>query len=68
MTATGCCVAVGTCLLAWAAMAAHWLVCRLTAQRCPKCGAKWHTELQGEWGGELWYCHKCNHPWEVPYR
>jgi hypothetical protein len=43
----------------------HWLSCRLTAQRCPKCGSKWRTTLVGEWGGEDWHCAACGHWWEV---
>lgn len=44
---------------------ALWLSCRLTAQRCPKCASKWHTELMGEWDGEDWHCHHCGHWWTV---
>lgn len=42
-----------------------WLSCRLTAKRCPQCSSKWQTELQGEWGGELWKCHACGCCWET---
>jgi hypothetical protein len=45
----------------------HWLCCRLNAERCPRCGSKWRTELVGEWGGEQWTCHACGHHWETPY-
>lgn len=42
----------------------HWLLCRLTAQRCPRCGSKWRTGLQGEWAGEEdWRCYACGHGW-----
>lgn len=44
-----------------------WLMCRLHAQVCPQCGSKWQTELMGEWQGEHWKCHNCQHSWEVPY-
>lgn len=42
-----------------------WFMCRLTAERCPECGSKWQTELQGEWNGELWKCHCCQCCWET---
>jgi hypothetical protein len=45
----------------------HWLGCRLSARRCPRCGSKWRTELVGEWGAEQWQCHACAHYWESPY-
>jgi hypothetical protein len=45
----------------------HWLGCRLKAERCPRCGSKWQTELVGEWGAEQWQCHACDHYWERPY-
>lgn len=56
--------AVGLAFL-WAVSALSWLFCRLFAERCPRCGSKWDTELFGEWGGELWDCHACGHHWEV---
>lgn len=43
---------------------AFWLLCRLTAHRCPFCGSKWRTELVGDWGGEVWKCHACARYWE----
>lgn len=43
-----------------------WLVCRLKAQRCPRCGSRWQTELQGEWDGEMWHCHNCGLGWDYP--
>lgn len=44
-----------------------YLMCRLEAQPCPKCGEEWHTELIGEWGEEDWRCARCRHTWTVPY-
>lgn len=41
----------------------HWLMCRLTARRCPRCASKWQTELVGEWDGEEWVCHCCDWFW-----
>lgn len=46
---------------------AFWLTCRLGAVRCPECGSKWQTELMGEWDGEDWKCHACEHAWVEPY-
>ena len=44
--------------------ALFWLVCRLTARRCPNCDSKWRTELIGEWDGvEDWHCHCCGVSW-----
>lgn len=43
----------------------HWMLCRLFAKQCPNCKAKWWTELVGEWDGEMWTCHYCDHYWEV---
>ena len=53
---------------AWLAVlwAAHWLLCRLTARRCPRCGSRWRTELVGEWETEAWACHACGYYWETP--
>lgn len=45
----------------------HWLLCRLTAERCPRCASKWRTELFGEWDGEMWDCRACGHYWDVRY-
>ncbi len=45
----------------------HWLLCRLTARKCPKCGSKWRTELRGEWGVEDWRCRRCDHWWTHEY-
>ncbi len=46
----------------------HWLLCRLTAERCPSCGSKWRTEKTGEWDGEEdWHCHRCGRWWAKPY-
>lgn len=44
-----------------------WLMCRLTAKRCPNCLSKWRTELVGEWDGEDWHCHACGQFWTAPY-
>ena len=44
-----------------------WLMCRMKAARCPKCGSGWRTELVGEWGAEMWSCHGCGNYWETPY-
>lgn len=41
-----------------------WILCRLRARRCPLCGARWSTELMGEWKDEEdWHCHWCGHWW-----
>lgn len=45
-----------------------YLLCRLQARPCPRCGEKWHTELVGEWDGEDWKCRKCGNIWIVPYK
>lgn len=42
-----------------------WIMCRLQAKKCPRCGEKWFTELVGEWGGEQWRCARCGHYWET---
>lgn len=55
----------GLVLMDWGGF---WLLCRLTARRCPACRSKWRTELVGEWDGEMWACHACGHYWEVPCR
>jgi len=48
---------------------AHWLLCRLVALRCPRCGSKWRTECQGEWDcWEQWECHRCGYWWQVNNR
>lgn len=45
-----------------------WLMCRLTAERCPRCGSKWQTETIGEWDGcAAWQCHGCAKFWNVIY-
>lgn len=28
-----------------------WLMCRLQAEQCPRCGSRWRTTLVGEWDG-----------------
>lgn len=48
-------------------LALNWLLCRLEAKRCPKCGEDWWTTLVGEWDGEMWKCVSCGHCWETPY-
>lgn len=45
--------------------AAFWLMCRLMAERCPRCKSKWRTELHSEWECELWQCHACKNTWFV---
>ena len=57
-TAVGATVAIAIML------AAHWLSCRVTARRCPRCGSKWRTELVGEWDAEQWQCRRCGKYWE----
>jgi len=42
-----------------------WLLCRLEAKRCPRCGERWMTELIGEWDGEDWKCHRCTLVWTI---
>lgn len=41
----------------------HWVMCRISAKRCPNCRSKWYTELVGEWQGEEWVCRRCRHWW-----
>lgn len=43
-----------------------YLVSRVEAKPCPKCGEKWYTELVGEWDGEQWKCRTCSHYWNMP--
>lgn len=43
-----------------------WLVCRLNAETCPRCGSGWQTEQEGDWAGEEdWACFACGHHWGV---
>lgn len=45
-----------------------WLLIRLSAERCPRCGSKWQTEALGEWDGcAAWQCHCCAKYWTVFY-
>jgi transposase-like protein len=45
-----------------------WFLCRVFAARCPLCGSKWRTELEGDWDGdEQWHCHACDHWWHKGY-
>lgn len=45
-----------------------WLVSRLDAETCPRCGSRWWTEEEGEWAGEEdWACRSCGNHWSVPY-
>lgn len=45
-----------------------FILSRLQAKPCPKCGERWFTTLTGEWDGEDWKCGRCNHYWNEPYR
>ena len=42
-----------------------YLLARLEAKPCSKCGEKWYTELTGEWDGEDWHCRTCGHHWTI---
>lgn len=41
-----------------------WLVDRLNAERCPRCGSSWTMKFEGEWAGSgEWVCYACWHYW-----
>lgn len=52
-----------------ASFVAHWLLCRVIAEQCPRCGSRWMTALAGEWDCEEdWQCNNCRLLWSVKFR